>query len=182
MKRTLTIALLAAGVLVSSTMINAESAMAAAPGNLSYHKNSADPRQGVLSFSTGSTLVADWRAGSGARTDWSNDCKRNYGWLPNGEYKTTWHTNYSGSVIHGRVIYLGDKRCSTGQVTRTELFIHSEQTVNNQQGNTEGTRWDGDNDYYSNGCIKMTPGDIAALFSRWAEAGSPQTVLLVTGP
>jgi hypothetical protein len=50
--------------------------------------------------------------------------------------------------------------------------------VDNTQGGAgdpEGTRWDGDEDYKSEGCVKMQPNDIAALYKISADAGARPT-------
>ncbi|RSM64816.1 hypothetical protein DMH04_50800 [Kibdelosporangium aridum] len=177
-------ALLMAWTVSSASAAQADEAAAVADDAryVWYNKSSSDPRSGKLSYSTGSVIRGTWRAGSGAPTGWRDDCYRNHGWLPNGVYGTQWRTNYDGSLINGRAIRLSDKVCSRGTVTRTELFIHSEQTVNNTQGTIEREQWNGVNDYYSEGCIKMTPGDIAELFLHRAYWGGAQPYLIVAGP
>jgi hypothetical protein len=171
--------LLATGAIIASGLANASPAPAAPEGTdgaeaaqqvLTFNKGS-DPTNGRLTF-VGANSRASWRAGSGNGANWSNECVRNEGNLPNGTYNIRgWFDNYNGDLIHGRAVQLDDKVCSDGHTKRTELFIHSEQTVDNTQGGTEGTRWDGDNDYKSNGCIKLQPNDIAALFKH--SAGNP---------
>ena len=64
----------------------------------------------------------------------------------------------------------------TGQI-RQELFIHSEEDMYNRQlcGGShpyvERFCWNGDTDYYSVGCIKVSaagsPSDLARLHSNW---------------
>jgi hypothetical protein len=60
------------------------------------------------------------------------------------QYKT-----WGDHVVRGYVWYLGNKLCSSGSVTRTELFIHS--------SGIESTPWDGI--YSSNWCIKISQLD-----------------------
>jgi hypothetical protein len=125
---------------------------------------------------------ASYRAGSGLNT---NECDSAAydnvgGWLPAGYYSLWGHwDNYAGSLIQGRVWRLQDKRCSGGTGTlRTDLFIHSEEDLYNQQdcggslAYVERFCWDGDGDYYSLGCIKISraapyPSDLARLHSNW---------------
>ena len=121
-----------------------------------------------------------YRAGSGLNT---NECDSAAydnvgGWLPAGNYSLLGHWDqYPGTKIQGRVWRLQDKRCNGGTGTlRTELFIHSEETWT--QGQTCGSPyderfcWDGDGDYYSVGCIKVSraapyPSDLAKLDGNW---------------
>jgi hypothetical protein len=120
-----------------------------------------------------------YRAGSGLNT---NECDSAAydnvgGWLPAGYYSLLGHFDqYPGTKIQGRVWQLQDKRCSGGTGTlRTELFIHSEETSTNGQtcGNPYNERfcWDGDSDYYSLGCIKISragsPSDLGRLDGNW---------------
>jgi hypothetical protein len=96
-----------------------------------------------------------YRAGSGSGT---NACQHN-NWIPLGSYDVPFHQDhYAGSLIQGRVWRLADYQCSNG-VRRTELFVHSEETSSNGQycptGGDDPFCWEGANDYYSNGCIKV---------------------------
>ena len=100
-----------------------------------------------------------FRAGSGSSQD---ECESGVGWLPTGRYDIVLHVhNYDGSKIKGRVWQLSDKRCNGGTGTlRTELFIHTEETASMGQDCIAGIAdapfcWEGDNDYYSAGCIKL---------------------------
>jgi hypothetical protein len=116
-----------------------------------------------------------FRAGSGTSTD---ECAVGQGWLPAGWYDVVGHfDHYTGSKIQGRVWQLSDKRCygGTGNL-RTELFIHSEETSDNGQycptAYDDPFCWEGDYDYYSNGCIKLAhaqpyPSDIAKADNDW---------------
>jgi hypothetical protein len=105
------------------------------------------------SVSTCSSQI--WRAGSGSG---KTACEKN-NWIPLGSYDVPFHDdNYNASLIKGRVWRLSDYQCSNG-VRRTELFIHSEETSNNGQScptsDDDPFCWEGANDYYSNGCIKI---------------------------
>ncbi|MDX3640741.1 L,D-transpeptidase [Streptomyces sp. MB09-02B] len=121
--------------------------------------------------------IATWRAGSGHGTD---SCKKNVGWLPNGKYKIKkYNTTYNGSLIKGYAFALENKKCSNG-TNRTELFIHSEMKQNGNAGNTEATRWDGDNDYKSAGCIKLKPADIKAVYKKAKSVGFPTQLTVVS--
>lgn len=114
------------------------------------------------------------RAGSGSTTD---ACQKNYGWIPDGWYnlKSPGHIHhFAGSAIQGRIWRLSDKACHTG-VLRTELFIHTEETSSNGQscptGGDDPFCWEGENDYYSNGCIKLSHGGgmpyMNSLWDSW---------------
>jgi hypothetical protein len=116
-----------------------------------------------------------FRAGSGTST---NECAVGQGWLPTGWYDIVGHFDrYGGSKIQGRAWQLSDKRCSGGTGNlRTELFIHSEETSDNGQycptAYDDPFCWEGDFDYYSNGCIKLAhaqpyPSDIAKADNDW---------------
>ncbi|WP_109507873.1 hypothetical protein [Nocardioides speluncae] len=121
-----------------------------------------------------------WRAGSGLPDQWGKDeCVRNHGWAPNGTYAPIQYDQYDGSVINGRVFFLGAKRCTDGTM-RSQLFIHSEANPDNTQcadaAGDQSCRWEHPaiNEYKSNGCIKMAPGDMKALtkaYHRYFKAG-----------
>ncbi|MDQ3993055.1 MAG: hypothetical protein M3229_05290 [Actinomycetota bacterium] len=119
-----------------------------------------DPYDGLV-------YSASWRAGSGVST---NACWVDHGWLPSGYYDVNGHVDHFDDRIKGRVWRLGDKRCSNGQF-RTALFIHTEENPWHGQW-CEPWCWDGDVDYYSEGCIKVAyPYDIGALHSRYHAYG-----------
>lgn len=113
-----------------------------------------------------------WRAGSGTGPRGKDACAKGRGWLPNGDYSFVQHDRRDGNFIDGRVFQLEDKRCRNGTL-REALFIHSEQTVGNGQcrdaPGDQRCRWEVPrfNDYRSAGCIKMSPGDLAALTRRF---------------
>ena len=109
-----------------------------------------------------------YRAGSGSSTD---ECWVGKGWLPGGWYDMWGHwNNYNGGQIFGRVWRLSDHTCRNGSTRRTELFIHTEETSNDGQNcNSEPQCWDGANDYYSAGCIKVS----------WPRLGFPNTIGLI---
>lgn len=118
-----------------------------------------------------------WRAGSGYLT---NECTKSAGWLPGGYYNLVSHyDNYDGSVIKGRVWQLSDKVCWNG-TPRRELFIHSEETASNGQYCTSASDdpycWEGDFDYESAGCIKLSratpyPSHLAQADADWHNWG-----------
>ncbi|MDQ3953618.1 MAG: hypothetical protein M3279_11760 [Actinomycetota bacterium] len=120
-------------------------------------------------------LYDSWRSGSGTNT---NVCDVGDGWLPNGWYDT-WgmYHHYDGSVIHGRTFRMQDKKCHNG-TWRTALFIHTEETVDNEQQCSspyvESQCWDGTSDYYSDGCIKLGPNaGMGGAHSAWHNHGGP---------
>ncbi len=67
-----------------------------------------------------------------------------------------------------------DKQCWNG-TWRTALFVHSEETAANTQycptSYDDPFCWEGDSDYYSNGCIKLSragnPSDLALAHEGW---------------
>ncbi|MFE6225917.1 hypothetical protein [Streptomyces sp. NPDC057854] len=149
---------------------------------LQFKKNKKDPSNSRLSLihvrqitpdRTRSYVLDSWRAGSGLgdaknakRKVGQNACQKNVGWLPNGDYKIEYFKNNFAGTINGIVWKLQDKRCkSNGKkgTKRDALFIHSEMKSNGKQGRTEPTRWDGNGDYKSAGCIKLKPSDIREL-------------------
>jgi len=120
-------------------------------------------------------LVAtkSWRAGSGLGGRRGTDgCVRSVGWAPNGLYRPVQHDNYGGTYIKGRVFYLGAHTCRDGTL-RQNMFIHSEAGAGNTQCHNgpgdQHCRWETPvyNDYRSNGCIKMAPGDLRQLVRRY---------------
>ena len=120
------------------------------------------------------TEVVDlrWRAGSGANRHATNACRKNVGWLPSGWYRPKLYTDYPGHLIKGRAILLGAKDCQDG-TRRTDLFIHTEQGAHSTQcrdaPGDQPCRWEYPqiNDYKSLGCIKLSPGDMKALYDAW---------------
>jgi hypothetical protein len=120
----------------------------------------------------GKFSTVSWRAGSGTSTD---ACWIGHGWLPSGWYDLNGHwDNYNGSSIRGRVFYLQNKPCWNG-TWRTELFVHSEETADQGQYcpsvYDDPFCWEGDSDYYSNGCIKLSragsPSDLRLMHDGW---------------
>ncbi|WP_328840698.1 L,D-transpeptidase family protein [Streptomyces europaeiscabiei] len=158
---------------------SAEAAAAKGSTYLEFKKNKKDPSNSRLSFyfvqqvdsdKTRTWRVASWRAGSGLGTADNkvgrDGCKSNVGWLPSGTYNiTNFSSNFSGK-INGIVWRLSNKKCTgKAKTERTALFIHSEMKSNGKQGSTEATRWDGNSDYKSNGCVKLKPADVRELKS-----------------
>jgi hypothetical protein len=113
-----------------------------------------------------------WRSGSGVSTD---ACWVGHGWLPAGWYDLHGQWDYfDGSAIKGRVFYLQNKPCWNG-TWRTELFVHSEETAGQGQycptPYDDPFCWEGDFDYYSSGCIKLSragsPSDLRQVHDGW---------------
>ncbi|MFD8822773.1 L,D-transpeptidase [Streptomyces sp. NPDC059605] len=187
------VAVAGAAVLAAGTMaapaIGAPSAprssAAASRVALVFVKNAKDPSNSTLQVWNGRTLIAKYRAGSGLGTAanyqtkegnrYRNECASNAGWLPNGTYKPSSFEIGRNSTIKGYAIGLPNKKCRSGKVSRTALFIHSEMTRDRKQGPRNGTdssqRWEGVQDYKSNGCIKLHPTHIAKLFSYMNKHG-----------
>jgi hypothetical protein len=147
---------------------------------ITFHKNHQNAHRSMLvwrvyrvSGGTTTTVVRKkWRAGSGYFPDSTNACAKNRGWLPNGRYRPALFNDYHGSVIKGRAIYLGQKRCANGTL-RTALFIHTEQGAGSRQcadrKGDQPCRWEYPkyNDYRSYGCIKVAPGAMKELHDAW---------------
>ncbi|MFF4580063.1 L,D-transpeptidase [Streptomyces sp. NPDC001389] len=148
---------------------------------LRFDKNRKDPSDSRLYvIKGGSTVLAEFRAGSGTTTD---ECATGRGWLPDGTYTVGQHyEKYDGDLIKGYAIRLSDKKCAngTGRV-RDQLFIHSEMNRDGSQGSTEQRRWtdSGPNDFRSKGCIKMRPEEIKKMFRLLERNGWPKTLRVV---
>ncbi|MBT2439594.1 L,D-transpeptidase [Streptomyces sp. ISL-36] len=140
-------------------------AAAEPPVSLVFDKNPSDPSDSRLYLHRKGKPTISYRAGSG--TGVKDDCVRNKGWMPNGNWRIRLKsTNYNGDLVKGYAVYLEDMRCSKGTVKRTEMFIHSEMNRDGTQGRTERRRWDGPGDYRSNGCVKLHPKHIKELFKH----------------
>ncbi|GAB7184231.1 hypothetical protein ATKI12_4062 [Kitasatospora sp. Ki12] len=170
----LTTLLLAAGLtaaLTAGTTSTSHAAQAADDGvRLTFVKNHEHPDRSTLSLRVDGRTVASYRAGSGlgASAEGRDSCRTNKGWLPDGTYRIEGHETHRDRVIKGFAIALSDKKCSDGTL-RSDLFIHSEMKADGSQGTAkepESTRWDGDQDYRSYGCVKLHPDHIKALFAK----------------
>ncbi|WP_077801013.1 L,D-transpeptidase family protein [Streptomyces sp. JHA26] len=181
-------AVLAAGA-VATTLALAPTAVAHSPAEapaaarqattLVFDKNQGDPTNSRLSVYQGKKLWATYRAGSG--TGVKNDCVRNKGWMPNGNWKIKLKSRtYNGEYIKGYAVYLQDMKCSKRTLTRTEMFIHSEMNRDGSSGRTETRRWDGAGDYKSNGCVKLHPTDIKKMFRLLDRIGWPTHLRVVS--
>ena len=141
-----------------------------------YQTTNSNLKETVTDASDGRIVyTANWRAGSG---DGSHDeCAKDHGWLPAGWYTLTGHFNNYDYTIKGRVWHVQDMQCNGGTGTlRTELFIHSEETASQGQYCTSAPDdpycWEGDFDYESIGCIKVSraapyPSDLAEVHNVW---------------
>ncbi|MFB7256093.1 L,D-transpeptidase [Streptomyces nojiriensis] len=147
---------------------------------LKFTKNGNHPDRSTLSLVHNGIPVKSYRAGSGLGV--TDECRSEKGWLPSGTYQVKGHQTNRNSDIKGFAIQLSDKACrpepDKKAVNRDGLFIHSEMTKDGGQGSTEPTRWDGDSDYKSLGCIKLKPADIKDLFSRLNQAHWPKNLTL----
>lgn len=139
-----------------------------------------------------------WRAGAGLNGKRGrNECHKNVGWLPNGDYGVRLRTPYRGNLIKGNVLQLDNKPCAGGRgVLRQSLFVHTEQGDGGKQcpdrRGDQVCRWEFPrvNDYRSYGCIKMAPADLADLVRSYRAHLRPEvrydlgTVVLkvVNGP
>lgn len=119
--------------------------------------------------SVGSCVYSlQWRAGSGNGNQ--DPCAVNQGRLPDGWYDSPYGmiNEYAGTSVRGRVWTLQDHVCYNGTY-RTELFIHTEEGINNGQDCSSAADdpkcWDrtaacstcsvATNDYFSEACIKV---------------------------
>jgi hypothetical protein len=134
--------------------------------------NAASTLTMVWQLGVGHYGWTSWRAGSGVSKD---ACWIGHGWLPTGYYDLNGQWDYfEGSAIKGRVFYLQNKPCWNG-TWRTELFVHSEETASEGQycptAGDDPFCWEGDFDYYSSGCIKVSragaPSDLRLVHDGW---------------
>ncbi|MCX5115389.1 peptidoglycan-binding protein [Streptomyces sp. NBC_00378] len=158
--------------------------------SLKFTKNQNHPMYSTLALVHNGKAVKTYRAGSGMGV--TNECASGEGWLPSGTYQVKAHERDRNSGlqtgIKGYAIQLADKTCTpkAGQkpVKRDALFIHSEMLSDGTQAidvplmDDDYYRWDGDIDYQSWGCIKITPADIKDLFTRLDRAGWPKNLTL----
>ncbi|MFE6055316.1 L,D-transpeptidase family protein [Kitasatospora sp. NPDC056446] len=174
----LTSLVLAAGLAAAFATVTAPTAQAADNGvRMTFVKNHEHPDHSTLTVRVNGETIASYRAGSGigASTEGRDSCRTDKGWLPNGTYRIEGHERHRDRTIKGFAIALSDKKCSDGTL-RSDLFIHSEMTADGDQGSTEPTKWDGDQDYRSLGCIKLHPDHIKALFTKLDDRGWPTTL------
>jgi hypothetical protein len=138
--------------------------------------NTSSPLTLATYYTGGFSTSQTFRAGSGVSTD---ACWLDHGWLPPGWYDLKGHWDNYDADIKGRVFYLQNKQCWNG-TWRSQLFIHSEETAaQGQYCPTAGDDpycWEGDTDYYSHGCIKISrlgnPSDLRKLHDGWhAQSG-----------
>ncbi|MFH8972896.1 L,D-transpeptidase family protein [Streptomyces sp. NPDC017890] len=172
-----------AATLAPSAVADTSAAPAAAAPRavttLVYDKNPSAPADSRLSVHRGGKLWATYRAGSGIGV--KDDCVRNKGWMPNGNWKIKLKSRqYDGQLIKGYAVYLQDMKCSKRTVTRTEMFIHSEMNRDGSAGTSEARRWDGASDYKSNGCVKLNPTDIKKMFRLLDRIGWPTHLRVVS--
>ncbi|MCW2819960.1 MAG: hypothetical protein JWR42_2747 [Marmoricola sp.] len=201
------VVLLAAGVLplALGLLVAAPAESAGQPWRavMTFQKNQQAPNRSSLTWrlsqrqASGTWKVVEtlrWRSGSGIGGRAGRDsCARNQGWLPNGSYRVRQYDDYPGTLIKGRAFRLDDHACPDG-TRRTALFIHTEQGAGNRQcpdrPGDQVCRWEVPriDDYRSLGCIKLAPGDLAALvraYERHFATGTRypvgQVVLRVVG-
>lgn len=160
MKRLTMLALVTGGITLLAP-ITARAIIAGGPSFSYWRNNSLDNGSIQYRCMNGTCGSPIWRAGSGnpnAPGGGMQQCQLN-NWIPVGMYDVAWHDHhYDGTLIKGRVWRLSNYQCNNG-VTRTELFVHTEETVDNSQscptGGDDPFCWEGPNDYFSNGCIKV---------------------------
>lgn len=123
------------------------------------------------------SFLGSTTAGSGMGNQYST-CQTNLGRLPSGWYDSAnghMVDNKNGTAIDGRAWGLEDKVCNGGSTLRTELFIHTEETVSNGQNCTSAPDdphcWEGTFDYASQGCVKVShPTSVSTLHTWWHSA------------
>ncbi|WP_141367385.1 peptidoglycan-binding protein [Streptomyces sp. 6-11-2] len=159
-----------------NVLVNGSTGAVPAPHGyvLKFTKNRQHPDRSKLALYRDGRLVDSYRAGSGMGS--TDECAGKTGWLPSGTYKILGHQTNRDTRIKGYAIHLADKTCHPrpGQkaVKRGDLFIHSKMTKN-------GTSlWRGDNDYKSEGCVKLAPGHIKSLFAHLDQAHWPKALTL----
>ncbi|MFF4954522.1 hypothetical protein ACWC2K_11305 [Streptomyces chattanoogensis] len=188
-------ALALTGGLALTAAAPAEAARPAASGGtyLSFDKNWKNPSDSRLYLvksipNAKDKVLAKYRAGSGnGGRNGTNECAGLQGWLPNGTYRVLGHTTHKAGGakgINGYAIQVQDKVCKNHHTKRTALFVHSEMKPDGTQGKRQPGRdnpyrWDGVNDYYSLGCIKLTPAHIKNLFAKAAHYGWPKRLEVV---
>jgi hypothetical protein len=93
------------------------------------------------------------------------------------------YDNYNGGQIFGRVFRLSDHTCRNGSTRRTALFIHTKETPSQGQacGSNDSQCWNGFEDYYSAGCIKVShrnygfPDDIGNVHWQFHNNGGSRS-------
>ncbi|MFI2304551.1 L,D-transpeptidase family protein [Actinacidiphila glaucinigra] len=146
--------------------------------SLVYDKNPDDPTNSKLIVYRGKERLISYRAGSG--TGSKNECTRNAGWIPNGNWKIKGkYPHYNGRYIKGYAVWLEDMPCSTGK-KRKEMFIHSEMERNGKQGRSKARSWQDGDDYKSYGCVKLNPTNIEKMFKLLDSIGWPTHLRVVS--
>ncbi|MEU6814655.1 L,D-transpeptidase family protein [Streptomyces sp. NPDC046860] len=147
-----------------------------------FDKNKSAPMNSKLVIYKNGKALYTYRAGSG--TGSTNDCVRNRGWMPDGNWRIKLKTRqYNGEKIKGYAVWLQDMPCSKGTTKRKEMFIHSEMKRDGTQAGRNGLesqRWDGNRDYASNGCVKLSPPAIRNLFRQLDHYGWPTHLRVVS--
>ncbi|QBJ93399.1 L,D-transpeptidase [Streptomyces seoulensis] len=160
----------------------ARPAVSASATTLVFDKNRSAPLKSKLSVYKGGKLLYTYRAGSGVGS--TDDCASGRGWMPNGTWRIQLKSRkYNGKKIKGYAVWLQDMPCSKGTTKRKEMFIHSEMKRDGNQAGRRGLesqRWDGDRDYASNGCVKLSPPAIRNLFRHLDRLGWPTHLRVVS--
>jgi hypothetical protein len=142
-------------------------------GNYMWYDPGSIATNGTLKRYSNWSHIGGVIAGSGFGSNWNNTCLQNEGRLPNGWYSSgnDHHVDSkNGSLIDGRVWGLQDKNCPAG-TPRTQLFIHTEETVANGQACTPAPDdlhcWEGTFDYESVGCVKVSHFTSVGTMNSW---------------
>jgi hypothetical protein len=147
-------------------------------GNHMWFRPGTTNINGTLYAYKNGAVYVTMTAGSGMPGQ--GECVPNAGRIPNGWDSTgnDHHIhNKNGTEIDGRVWGLQNKKCSNGTL-RTELFIHTEETVNNGQdcptsGDDKHCWETAEWDYRSIGCVKIShpaagfPDSVGSLNGWW---------------
>ncbi|MDT0452322.1 L,D-transpeptidase [Streptomyces hesseae] len=147
--------------------------------SLKFVKNRANHRNSRLYVMRDGSPVKSYRAGSGWGEKATEECVVDQGWLPSGSYRIGGYERHHDSKIKGYAISLSDTVCEDKKTARKGLFIHSEMTRDGGRGRDESQRWDGEKDYNSNGCIKLSPDDIKGMYKWFEKNGWPKTLKVV---
>lgn len=126
-----------------------------------------------------------WRAGSGDGSS-TDRCRPNHGPIPHNTYTFIGHThNDNSGKIMGRTWQVPNTDCDRfdpSSQDRTDLFIHTEETGSQGQScptsGDDAFCWEGDFDYISQGCIKVSYKNVGQVDQFW-DSGSTSNAYLV---
>jgi|GEM_PF-1510267 len=158
-------------------------------GEYLWYKPGTAATHGTLTAYVNGNVVWTMTAGSGWGERFNDPCLPSEGRLPDGWYNGyhEYHIHNKDTLIKGRVWGITDKTvtgCEEGEegtVTRTALYIHTEESSTNQpspagcltDGDDDPYCWENAGDYESAGCLKVSyptagfPNSVNTLNSWW---------------